>query len=160
MSEAAATNRPVAARRRSGARLAAVQFSYQMTFNPGEPEQAIEDYLAYYANDIARALGVRTIDKGFFAELARLVMASKDMLDGHISACLDEGWKLERLASNELGLLRGGVAELALLQDIPARTVLAEYTALADFFEADTRFVNAVLDRLARQLRPQEMPSG
>ena len=40
---------------------------------------------------------------------------------------------------------------------IPARAVLSEYASLADAFQADVAFVNAVLDRLARQFRVVEM---
>lgn len=151
--------RPPAARRRSGARLAAVQFSYQMEMNPGDLDSALASFAAHYSKDIARQLKIRNIDGGLFESLARLMQEKQTELDQHISSCLESGWRLDRLDRNELGLLRAGVAELLCLQEIPARTVLAEYTALADLYAADTRFVNAVLDRLARHIRPAELPA-
>ena len=152
--------RPPAARRRSGARLAAVQFSYQMQMNPGDLDSALAGFAAHYSKDIARQLKIRTIDRGLFESLARLMQEKQPELDHYISESLESGWRLDRLDRNELGLLRAGVAELLCLPEIPPRTVIAEYTALADLYTADTRFVNAVLDRLARQLRPAEMPAG
>lgn len=157
MSEQETEMRPAAARRRSGARLAAVQFSYQMEMNPGDLDSALADFAAHYTKDIARQLKIRTIDKGLFESLARLMQEKQTELDQHISSCLDKGWRLDRLDRNELGLLRAGVAELLYLPEIPARTVMAEYTALADLYAADTGFVNAVLDKLARQVRAAEL---
>ena len=41
---------------------------------------------------------------------------------------------------------------------IPARAILSEYASIADAFNADVRFVNALLDGLARKkLRTAEM---
>ena len=152
--------RPPAARRRSGARLAAVQFSYQMEMNPGDLDSALAGFAAHYTKDIARQMKIRTIDQRLFESLARLMQEKQGELDTHISSCLESGWRLDRLDRNELGLLRAGVAELLFLPEIPARTVIAEYTALADLYAADTGFVNAVLDRLARQARPSELSAG
>ena len=71
---------------------------------------------------------------------------------------LSEGWTLMRLARIELVILRAGILELAGMPHIPARAVLSEYASIADAFNADVRFVNALLDGLARRkLRTAEM---
>ena len=63
-----------------------------------------------------------------------------------------------RLARTELVILRAGILELDSMPHIPARAVLSEYSSIADAFNVDVRFVNALLDGLARRkLRTSEM---
>ena len=65
---------------------------------------------------------------------------------------------MTRLARTELVILRAGILELDSMPRIPARAVLSEYASIADAFNADVRFVNALLDGLARRkLRTAEM---
>ena len=79
-------------------------------------------------------------------------------LDQMIADGLSEGWTLMRLARTELVILRAGILELDGMPHIPARAVLSEYASIADAFNADVRFVNALLDGLARRkLRTAEM---
>jgi transcription antitermination protein NusB len=53
--------------------------------------------------------------------------------------------------------MRAGAFELAARPDVPVRVVIDEYVELArGFLEGEEHtFVHAVLDRLARQLRPE-----
>ena len=55
-------------------------------------------------------------------------------------------------------LLRAGGAELSMEDGPPSRVVINEYLDVAHgFFNGDEpRMVNGMLDRLARELRPQE----
>jgi len=74
-------------------------------------------------------------------------------------------WKFERLAATDRGVLRLAVAELMHMPGTPARVVLDEAVAIARKFgrEESGRFVNGVLDRVARTLRPgelEEAPAG
>jgi N utilization substance protein B len=68
-------------------------------------------------------------------------------------------WKFERLAATDRGVLRLAVAELMHMPGTPARVVLDEAVAIARKFgrEESGRFVNGVLDRVARTLRPGEL---
>jgi transcription antitermination protein NusB len=54
--------------------------------------------------------------------------------------------------------MRAGIAELAMAGGAPAKVVINEYLDVArGFFSgAEPGLANAVLDRLARQLRPGE----
>jgi N utilization substance protein B len=62
-------------------------------------------------------------------------------------------WRLERLGAVERSILRLGAAELQ-LGDTPPRVVVQESVRLAERFagEDSARFVNGVLDALARRL--------
>jgi len=55
-------------------------------------------------------------------------------------------------------VLRAGAYELQARSDVPARAVVSEYVDVAHAFvdRDETGLVNAVLDQLARKLRPGE----
>ncbi len=66
---------------------------------------------------------------------------------------------MARLGTHELSILRLGCYELQSLPHIPALAIISEYAAIAEEFNADTGFINAVLDQLARHFRALEMES-
>ncbi len=69
-----------------------------------------------------------------------------------------EHWPLTRLAATDRSVLRAAIAELMGRGGTPARVVLDEAIEIAKRYgsEESGRFVNGVLDRVARQLRPEE----
>lgn len=69
-----------------------------------------------------------------------------------------EHWPLQRLAATDRAVLRIAVAELLARPGSPARVVLDEAIDMAGTYGGDEsgRFVNGVLDRAARALRPGE----
>lgn len=85
-------------------------------------------------------------------------------LDRKIGLAL-ERWNLDRVAATDRGVLRLATAELVHLPGTPARVLIDEAVAIARKYgrEDSGRFVNGVLDRLARDLRPGELdeaPTG
>ena len=70
-----------------------------------------------------------------------------------------EHWPLERLSATDRSVLRAAVAELLGRPGTPARVVLDEAIEIAKRYgsEESGRFVNGVLDRVARELRPGEL---
>jgi N utilization substance protein B len=69
-----------------------------------------------------------------------------------------EHWTLERIAATDRAVLRAAIAELLSRPGTPARVVLDEAIEVAKRFGAaeSGRFVNGVLDRAAKLLRPGE----
>ena len=69
-----------------------------------------------------------------------------------------EHWTLERIAATHRAVLRAAIAELLSRPGTPARVVLDEAIEVAKRFGAaeSGRFVNGVLDRAAKLLRPGE----
>jgi N utilization substance protein B len=69
-----------------------------------------------------------------------------------------ERWELERLAATDRAVLRAAVGELMGRPGTPARVILNEAIEIAKRYgsEDSGRFVNGVLDRVARALRPGE----
>jgi N utilization substance protein B len=70
-----------------------------------------------------------------------------------------EHWEVERLAATDRSVLRAAVGELIGRPGTPVRVVLNEAIELAKRFGSDEsgRFVNGVLDRVVRSLRPEEL---
>jgi len=95
---------------------------------------------------------------GLVEDVVRTLSTLADEVD-RLLAEAAEHWQLDRLAATDRAVLRGAVAELLARPGVPARVVLDEAITLAGRYgSADSgRFVNGVLDRVARRLRPEEL---
>jgi N utilization substance protein B len=100
----------------------------------------------------------READAAFFRDIVGGVVADQRTLDPAIDAALTSHWPLQRVDATLRAILRSGAFELAHRQDVPGRVVISEYVDVAKaFFEGEVpAMVNAVLDALARSLRPAE----
>jgi putative hydrolase of the HAD superfamily len=110
----------------------------------GVPGRAVLEELPVPADDFAVALVEAVDDRG-----------------PEIDALLErfaEGWTLGRMAALDRAALRMGTAELLARPDVPTGVVLAEVVELAGRFSTDgsSRFVNGLLARVAREVRPGE----
>ncbi len=151
------TLKPVPVRKRTAARLGAIQVNYEVGMTEKSLTDAMAQFLSHYAADIASEMQVKKIDEGHFTELSALMADKKSDIDSLIAERLDDGWSLERLARHELSALRAAVCELKYMPHIPAKAVISEYASLTDAYQGDVKFVNAITDRIARVLRVQEM---
>jgi N utilization substance protein B len=149
--------RPTAVRRRAAARLACVQLGYSAELTGQSLQDAIPAFLENYAEDIARKLRVKKMDQEHFYTVVSGVENQKAEIEQMIADGLSDGWSIARLARTELVILRAAILELDSMPHVPARAVLSEYASIADAFNADVGFVNALLDRIARELRIEEM---
>jgi N utilization substance protein B len=106
-----------------------------------------------------KAQDMRRIDTAYFQELLHNIPAQLSRLDEHIIPCLDR--PLAQVDPVERAILRIGAYELDCHPEIPWRVVINEAIELAKMFggEQGHRYVNSVLDRLARQLRAVEIAS-
>lgn len=151
------TMKPVPVRKRTAARLGAIQVNYEVGMTDKSLTQAMAQFLSHYAGDIAAEMQVKKIDESHFTELSALMADKKKEIDTLITERLENGWSLERLARHELSALRAAVCELKYMPHIPAKAVISEYASLTDAYQGDVKFVNAIADRIARALRPTEM---
>jgi N utilization substance protein B len=76
-----------------------------------------------------------------------------------------EHWKFDRIAATDRSILRLAAAELLFMPGTPARVVIDEAVEIAKKYgrEESGRFVNGILDRIARDARPGELdeaPTG
>ena len=149
----------VPVRRRSAARLAAIQITYQSLITGQSAVDFVPQFLSHYADEVSRSFRVKDLDHDHLKDLYAGVEAERDELDRIIGAALSAGWSIDRLARIESAVLRCGAYELTAMSHIPARAVVSEYAALSDACGCEVGFVNAVLDGLARGARLVEMQS-
>jgi N utilization substance protein B len=100
----------------------------------------------------------RDADGAFFREIVTGVVDDQRVLAPAIDAALAADWPLQRIDATLRAILRSGAFELAHRSDVPGKVVISEYVDVAKaFFEGEVpAMVNAVLDALARRLRPGE----
>ena len=131
------------------ARRSAVQALYQWHLAGGAAEGIISEFL--------REREIERMDLQYFSTLVRDVTAREPELREQLARHVDRPW--ERVGPVERSILLLGAYELAHCPHIPWRAVVNEGIELCKMFGADEahRFVNGVLDKLARELRKVEI---
>ncbi len=79
-------------------------------------------------------------------------------IDATISA-VSEHWRIERMAVTDRNILRLAVAEMLFSGDVPPRVAIDEAIELAKKYgdESSGRFVNGILDAVARKHKAAEL---
>lgn len=133
------------ARLESRGRARALQALYAWDLRDGQPL----DRVALLLWD---DLEVAPEERAFADALLRIVQAQGAELDGELGE-VTTNWRIERLGAIERCVLRLAAAELS-QGSTPPRVVLQEAVRLAERFgsEQSARFVNGVLDALARRM--------
>lgn len=150
--------------KRATARLAAVQALYQIEFRGAPPAAVIEEFVLhrFAAPGASEAMVPETPDHELFADVVRGARARQDDVDSFITPLLAQGWTLKRLDPVLRAILRAGTYELLARPDVPAKVAISGYVDIARrFFEnAESGMANAVLDKVARRLRPSEFETS
>lgn len=135
-------------RARSLARRLALQALYQIQINPRPWADIQREFAADPEADRA--------DVDYFAALVAAIAPDREALDSRLAGlCEIPPHELDPIEHAVLWL---GLHELESRPELPYRVALAEAVQLARQFGATDghKFVNAVLDRAAQGLRPQE----
>jgi transcription antitermination protein NusB len=138
----------VSHRARSLARRLALQALYQIQMNP----LPWQDVQAQFAADPE----AERVDRDYFRALVEGVAPNREALDARLTGlCEIPPHELDPIEHAVLWL---GLHELQSCPELPYRVALAEAVQLAKQFGATDghKFVNAVLDRAAKESRPHE----
>ena len=149
-----------ASRRRSVARLLAVQALYQLELRrESDPERVVREFTRYRFGREIDGDQYGEADPVLFADVVRGVAADREGLDAAISSVLTEEWPLSRLDAVLRAILHAGAYELMHRRDIPPRVSISEYTTVAHAFFSgkEPGLANGVLDKLGRTLRLADM---
>lgn len=146
------------ANQRGAARLAAVQALYQLDIAGATLPEVLAEFESFRLGREVDGEQYREADAAYFREIVAGVVREQRTLDPAVHAVLTPGWPLQRIDATLRAILRAGAYELMARPDVPARVVVSEYVDIARaFFDGDVAgMVNAVLDALARKLRPAE----
>jgi N utilization substance protein B len=139
---------PSLAGRRHQARHYLIQALYRQHMTGESAGVLRDDFLAEY--NFAKT------DTAYFRDALAAVLRHTGELDAQMQPFLDR--EPEALGPVERAILRLGTWELSERSDIPFRVVLDEAVGLARKFGATDshKYVNAVLDKVARRCRPAE----
>ena len=137
---------------RSRARRAALQAIYQWQMTA----QALETIDTQFREDKSW----RRIDEELFSAHLYGVATNVAALDAHLQPILDR--PVAQLDAVERAILRMGAFELTHRPDIPWRVVINECVELARDFGAEQsyKYINGILDKLARRTRDDARPAG
>lgn len=143
------------ANKRGAARLAAVQALYQMDVGGTGLLETTAEYEAFRLGKEIDGAQYREADAQWFRQVLAGVVALQTTIDPVVHAALTDDWPLSRLDSTLRAILRAGVWELMERRDVATPVIISEYVDVARAFFGDDepRLVNAVLDRVARDVR-------
>lgn len=143
------------ANQRGAARLAAVQALYQMDIGGTGVLEVVAEYEAHRLGQELDGETYLKADASWFRSIVSGVVREQTRLDPLIGSALQDDWALSRLDSTVRAILRAGTFELLDRKDVPVPVIVTEYVEIAHaFFEEDEpKLVNAVLDRIAKQVR-------
>ena len=143
---------------RAAARLGAVQALYQMDIAGTDVGETLAQFSSRAAGDDFEDGQCGEADYKHLREVVDGVVREQPTIDPAVDRILDSNWPLHRLDTTVRAILRAGAYELMFMEKVPARVAISEYVdvAAAFFGDEEPKFVNGVLDRLARHRRPDE----
>ena len=140
---------------RSAARLAAVQALYQHQMEGTAPARLLNEFHQHRLGREIEDEQYAEADVDVFDDLVSGSIARRDEIDALLTERLAQGWSIARLDKTMLQILRAGAYELLARPDIPVGTAISEYVDVAHAFfdEREAKFVNGVLDAVAKAVR-------
>ena len=141
---------------RSAARLYAVQALFQMEHSSLTLDKVRLEFLDYRFGEMMDGEEMLEGDEAHFTRVLEDAIRNQAKIDQMTDRALVAKWPIGRIDPTLRGLFRAAGAEM--LDDAtPPKVVISEYLDLASAFFPDgkeSRFVNAVLDYMAREARP------
>ena len=144
---------------RSAARLAVVQALYQMEVSGKGINEIFAEFESHWMGQEIEGVQYKPAEVGFFRDILQGVLTDQLGIDQQIDQALSSDWPLARVEAVMRATLRAGAYEMRARKDVPSRVVIKEYVDVAGAFFGPTEsgMVNAVLDKIARQEREQEL---
>ncbi len=145
---------------RSAARLAAVQALYQMELSGTDWQAVRREFEDHRLGAEIEGVQYREADVDLFRDILEGVVARQAAIDQLTDRALVEKWPLGRIDATLRAVFRAAGYELTARSDIPPKVSIGEYVDDAKSFFSfvkEAKFVNAVLDHMARETRGEEM---
>ena len=144
-------------RMRSAARLYAVQALFQMEAAGQTAEKVAREFETHRFGAIYDEDEMSEGDPDLFRRLVGEAVNWQAKIDQMTDRALVAKWPIARIDPTLRGLFRAAGAELV-TAEAPPKVVISEYLDVAQAFFPEgneVRFVNAVLDHMAREARPE-----
>ncbi len=130
------------------ARRCAVQALYQWDIT-GQPSTDIE-------SNFIKNEKLSGKHREYFIRIIENIPMRVEQIDGLLSPYLDRN--LEKIDPIEHAILRVGSYELLFEADVPSKVIIDEAIDLAKIFSSENgfKFINGVIDKIAKEVRPFE----
>ena len=137
-----------------GSRRKARECALQMLFAADVAEMPTDDVVRSYWAELGEA-DLDETARGFATRLAKGTLSNLELLDERIRSRA-EHWRISRMAVVDRNILRLAVYELGWREETPPKVVINEAIEIAKKFgtRESSRFINGILDRIHRELRP------
>ena len=145
---------------RSAARLAAVQALYQIELTGTGWQIVRREFEDHRLGAEIEGVQYRKADIDLYRDLLEGVVNRQVAIDQLTDRALVEKWPLGRIDATLRAVFRAAGYELIARPDIPPKVSIGEYVDVTKaFFSAgrEAKFVNAVLDHMAHEVRGEEM---
>jgi len=148
-------NTPARSLARSTARLAAVQALYQQQMEGTPLAKLLNEFHQHRLGREIDETHLAEAEVEFFDDIVSGVNARREEIDAALVSKLADGWTLVRLDKTMLQILRCGAYELIARADVPTAAAISEYVDVAKAFfdDREAKFVNGILDALAKDVR-------
>lgn len=154
-------------KKKSAARLAALQATYMIEYGQLSVDEVIKDFVngnigRYVIEEesngfdiMEQLVEIDEIDEDYFTSLVKGVQKNKEALEKSLNAYLKEGWQFDRFDGTLRALLLCASYELANNTEVDATVIVKEYVdlAYAFFSKNEPKMVNALLDSIAKSIR-------
>ncbi|WP_204114846.1 transcription antitermination factor NusB [Shimia biformata] len=142
---------------KSAARLYAVQALFQMETSGQTVEAVQREFLDHRFGAVYEGVEMAEGDADHFSALVDGAVNYQARIDQMTDRALVAKWPINRIDPTLRALFRAAGAELT-QTDTPPKVAIVEYVQIAEAFFPDgkeKKFVNAVLDHMAREARPE-----
>ncbi|UWR08597.1 transcription antitermination factor NusB [Ruegeria sp. B32] len=142
---------------KSAARLYAVQALFQMEQSGQTTEQVVNEFLDHRFGAVYECDEMLEGDSTLFRKLVDDAVNYQAPIDQMTDRALVAKWPISRIDPTLRALFRAAGAELS-QSDTPPKVVITEFVDVARAFfpeGKEPKFVNAVLDHMAREAKPE-----
>lgn len=142
---------------KSASRFYAVQALFQMEHSGMTTEAVIREFLDHRFGATYEGDEMLDGDIDLFRQLVEDAVNNQALIDQMTDRALVAKWPIGRIDPTLRGLFRAAGAEITQTKT-PPRVIISEFVQIAGAFfpeGKETKFVNAVLDHMAREARPE-----
>ncbi len=140
-------------------RLAEVKVLYQMEIVAKGLNEVFAEFESFWMGREIEGDQYKPAEGKLFRAIVEGVLNEQIGIDRKVDELLADGWPLKRIEAIMRAMLRAGAFELMHKPDVPVRVAISEYVDIASAFleREEVGMINAVLDRLAKECRAEEL---
>ncbi len=137
-------------RKKTASRIAAIQILYLHQFNDQPLLESMSTYDIHYKKFLLEKLEIKELDVKLLNDLLKNFDKNKYAYDSIIKKNLSKEWKIGRLGTNELNILRLSIFELKFFKKFDKKTIINEYVSLFSNFCGEPDFANGFLNNVLK----------